>query len=472
MTTDPDPQPRFSWGGAGVVLLAIGVLLYGAVGKAVDGNIQLTDASGRTFTYEGGSMAPYVSLLVILCGAVCATLGMVFGRLERFFNNGVTLFLGLTLLWWLVGGLLWRRDQLSLLDLVTIMLGIAIAAGCVANPPNLGTVRALNWVRDIGAGGSIALSVLMPSIGTVPCRADKCGLFGSMWNGFFLHENSAAPPFLVLLPFAALAPSHWRRGLSVAIVAVLTLGSGSRTAILALLVATAIVVLYPFWRRTGIPFWARCAPMAAFIGSALLFFQLIPIDITGRDWVYNAIRSALHGYGAIFGAGSPALVQGSGGWVAGDHGQAPHLLLQLGVVGFLLFGLALLWFIRLGRTTHWQHLMAAGILLVPSSRFLTETGLEFSTRTMEFAITCLVMGLLPAAPWPGPDDLDRTRLGRAQDAVARLHILRQDHPEDRDLAAAGQHLDGALEVRQGPTGLRHDQQHTTALAEQRPDLRP
>lgn len=158
---------------------------------------------------------------------------------------------------------------------------------------------------------------------------------------------------------------------------------------------------------------------------------MLPVQITGRDWVYEAIAEGMTGYAAVFGPGAPALVQGTGGWVVGEHGQAPHVLLQLGWVGFVLFLLAMIALVRFWGTVRADHLLGFGILLVPASRFLTEPSLMFSTRTVEFVAICLSMTLL-ATPWTR----DRPRaqekaLESLRSSIDNLVVVDENGSQDR-----------------------------------------
>lgn len=467
------PEKGFSWGGAGLVLLATSVIAYAALGKIIDGNVQIQDSTGRTLVYEGGSVGATLALLLVLAGAGCAVIGFLTGRLQRLLGSAFTVSLGLCLAWWLLGSVLLRRGDLGPVGLVVIGLGFVIALGVVASPPNRGTLLALNVTRDVAVVGSIALSLLLPSIGTLPCRADKCGVFGSMWTGFFFHENVAASAPLILLPLAVIYRAPWKRWAAFLLLAVLVLGSGSRTALLALAVAGALLILLPRWRRSGLPIWAAWAPLAAFVTSALFYLRVIPIELTGRDWVYSAVAGAMHGYAGVFGPGSPELAKGTGGWVVGEHGQAPHVLLQLGWVGFFLFLGAMVGFVRLAETRRPDHLLGAGVLLVPASRFVTEPSLMFETRTMEFAAMCLAMGLLASSMGhhrEGPRE--RTYLA-LQGALKAMNIIGNEGAEDghsglgERVEGREQFLDVGLTRRDDEHRRGREQEDAVGVAHQR-----
>lgn len=411
-----------SWGGAGVALLAASVLAYAALGKIVDGNIQIEDASGRSIVYEGGSVGTYAALLLLMVAAGCAALGLMTGRLGRLVGSAFTVGMGVCLLWWLMGSAMWRRGDLSLVELALVPIGVLIAAGAVVDPPNYGTMRALNLIRDVGAAGAIGVSVLLPQVGAVACRADKCGVFGSMWTGYFMHENAASGVFIVLLPLAVTYRRLWPRLVACALVGVLVAGSGSRTALLAFAVAVGFLAVHTLLTRVGLPLVVTAAPVAAYAVSAAFLFGLIPISLTGRDWIYDAIVTSLSGYAAVFGPGSPALIRQTGGWVIGEHGQAPHVLLQLGWVGFVLFGATLVALIRYTGSRRMSHILGVAMVMVPAARFVTESALLFETRTMEFVALCLAMSML-ASPGESRGRSDPRELDALRAAAADLSIL-------------------------------------------------
>lgn len=421
---------QFAWGGAGLVLLASSVVVYAAVSKVVDGSVQLQDSTGRTFVAEGGSTGSTAALLLLLFSASCAVMGILSGRLGRLLGTRFTVAMGLCLAWWLVGSVLWRRGDMPVQEFLTVPLGILVALGCVCSPPDRSALVALNLLRDVAAGSAIVFSLVVPSLGTLPCRVEKCGVFGSMWTGFFHHENAAASAVLILLPLVVIYRTRKRQLFSVVLVALLVLGSGSRTAILTLLVASAFIVIYPRWQRAGLPRWATWSPLLAYLVSTLFYLDLIPVDLTGRDWVYGAIDDAMVGYAAVFGAGSPALAQGTGGWVVGEHGQAPHVLLQLGWVGFGIFLFALGALPRFTGSVRFTHLVGAAAVIIPASRFVTEPSLMFSTRTMEFVSLCLAMGLL-ATPWERPRQTPEDRsVALLQSAIRRMRVADEEHADD------------------------------------------
>lgn len=420
----PASRAHFSWGGAGVTLLATSVIAYASLGKVVDGNVQIQDATGRNLVYEGGSVGTWVALLLLFLGAGCAALGFLTGRVQRLTGSVVTVILGLCLAWWTLGALLIRRHDQGTAALVLTVLGFVIALGAVADPPNRGTMRNLNMVREVAVLGSIGLSLALPAIGTLPCRADKCGAFGSMWTGFFYHENAAASAPLLLLPLAVAYRRPWRRWASFVALAVLVLGSGSRTALVALLVGGLVILLLPGWRSRGLPAWVVWAPVSAYVLSSLFYLDVVPVDLTGRDWVYEAIADVMTGYGGLFGPGSQALAQGTGGWVVGEHGQAPHVLLQLGWVGFVLFLMAMVALTRYQRSKHPQHILASALALVSASRFVTEPSLMFETRTMEFVGVCLLLSLLASPPNSRRPDTATAYRRSLREALDSVDIVR------------------------------------------------
>lgn len=440
--------PGRSWGGASVCLLALSLLAYAALGKVVDGNIQIEDAAGRTYIYEGGSVGSTLALLLLAAAFGAACMALVVGRTARLAGSGFTILMGLCMAWWLVGSGVWRRGSADPVELLLVPVGVLLALGAVMDPPRMSDLRFLNVLRDVGAVGALGVSVLMPALGQLPCRSDKCGLFGSMWTGFFYHENVAATSFIILLPLAVIYRYRWQQAMAVSLVAVLVAGSGSRTAYLALAAAVGFLVLYPWWMRSGVPRLVRSLSVVAYALSTLLFLDVLPLDLTGRDWVFGAIRDSLTGYGSVFGPGSPELSARTGGWIVGEHGLAPHLLLQLGIVGFVLFGMGLIAFAAKPRSVRFANVLGAAFVLVPVSRSLTEPGLMFQTRTMDFLALVLAMSLLSLDPVTPPAREDKAeRLRALGELVQRLRLVDENSADHGSVGAhdraeaAGQFVD-------------------------------
>ncbi len=388
------PHDRSLYATAPIPLLVISALAYGALGKLVDGNLQLTDNMGRNVVQSNGNIGSYVSILLLFVAVAIATVGLFAGDRSRTSNGGTNFWLITMLGWWVICVVIYQAESPGIIGLLSPVMAFVLMVGVVSYPPNDRSLLAVNIIRDVGAAGAILISSWAPNIGSLPCRVDKCGLFGSMWTGFAYHENSAAAGFILLLPLSLLYRARWRQGVAVALVIVLTLGSGSRTSIVGVAAVVAFMVLAPRWERRGaVPLYARAFPLLAFLISGLIYLGLISVELTGRDIVYKGIRDATTGYAAFFGPGGLVVERATGGYVTGEHGQFPHVLANSGWVGVALFFFAMLSFLA-QRRHDMRSVVATGLLLVAATRFVSEPGWTLSARSIEFASMVLVVSLL------------------------------------------------------------------------------
>ncbi|CAM3964723.1 hypothetical protein JAAN108728_04660 [Janibacter anophelis] len=383
--------------GGGIIFLAAAtVLLYGLLGKVIDGRTEVTDSVGRTHVYEGGNVGATVALLCLFLAAIGGLAQIVSTRLPRArVGSAFGWCLILLFVWWAFVDFL-RRDGIMPLVQGPI-IGSILLLGVLVSPPTLRLLPALNALRDVMVAASIAFSVLSPQFGQAPCREDKCGTFGTLWTGLFSNENAASSQLLLLTP-ALVVASRPRFVLSTALLGVFVLGTGSRTSIAALAIATCLIVLVRIraGNRTGdisaAPLAVRAIPFLALLASLLVFLTIGQGELTGRGTIYEFVRSKLvHGVDLVLGPGPDAMEGVLGGFVVSEHGQAPYLLVNLGIPGLVIFGLAMAALMTVGR---WSLARSVGLIMMitAASRFVTEVGMPLNPRTMEFVALLTAAG--------------------------------------------------------------------------------
>ncbi|KGN34978.1 hypothetical protein N802_00255 [Knoellia sinensis KCTC 19936] len=413
-------------------MLTASAFAYAVIGKVIDGNIQVPDQVGRLHVMAGGATATLVSLGLIAAAILCAGFGIVqglrIGRSPSFFSVAMLLLI----VWWFVGLVLLRPVQLSLDQAVLAGAAVVMVVGVIMSPPVDRTLVILNVIRDAMVAGSLAFSLLRPAQGQLPCREDKCGVFGGMYTGFYFHENVAASGVLLLMPALLVARSRLYVLAAIAGLGTLVLATGSRTGILTFVLGV-FVVIYGQWRMEDDegelvnpwPRWplpVRALPLLAFAGSSYLFLSAADDELTGRGVVYSGIRDAMTGAELIFGGGTDVVERISGGWVMGEHGQAPHLLVHAGIVGMLVFTFAMVASMLMKHPTRSQF-MGLGFLIVASSQFVTEPGWELAVRSVDFVSILITTGLMATGAVVAVGKIP-SRLGNARDssvAVANPH---------------------------------------------------
>ena len=394
---------HLGYGGLAVSLLALGVVLSSLASRLVDGARLRTDSHGTSILVESGNTGGLVGTGLMLLGTGCAGLALLTALRTRpavsTFGVAIAVLIG----WWAVAVTLFQPSSLSVPEVVTVACGAVLAFGVLAAPPTMRVVQHLDLLRDVTAVALLLFAFLLPHLGQLPCRPDKCGVFGSLLTGFTLQENTAASMIALFVPLIAAQPSMRRRVFSIGVATLLVLGTGSRTALAVL----AVSVLYTWHsgrsERVGatkpLMMW-RALPLTAFLASTALFYVADPGTLTGRGLLYVAMRAQLDGIALLIGSGPETMERAAfflGGFtVAGEHGQAPHLLVMTGLIGWSLFALALLTLIR---ATDWspRRRIALGLALAAAVQGLTEPAWMLEVRTPGFVSALLAAGLMCTA---------------------------------------------------------------------------
>lgn len=415
-----------SWGGVAAVLFLVSALGYPVVGRLVDGAHLVYDSLGRaSILVEGKANTAFgVGLFAAAVGA--SAIAAWVARRSRH-GSAASFLLQILVLWWAVlSVLIPRKEGLGAADLV-IVGAIPLVIGMVTAPPTLTTARRINLVRDVFATAQFVYPFLSPQTASLPCREDKCGIFGGMHTGFYTQENSGIAAISLLLPLAATS-SPKRLAYSSIVAILVALASGSRTGLVSVLLATllAVYIRHRFLhgaRQARLPLVLLLAPAVATGISLALFLFADPTALTGRGAVYAANLNALQGPALWYGVPWNTVEVASNGYLISDHGQTSHIFARSGLVGFLLWALAILMPLR-RRRYGLEETIGLAILSAGAARMLTESTFELEARSSGFLALLLVAGYL-ATParglvrpdWPAP------RVLKAYAATALLTVV-------------------------------------------------
>jgi len=219
---------------------------------------------------------------------------------------------------------------------------------------------AIGWVFGLLMVGSLAMSVLVPSIGV-----DE-GVHAGAWSGLWGEKNTlggnAARAALVFAALAARGPkARWWWMSLLGLAALLAVASTSKTGVVALLAGLAVFVGALAARRDARAFVAIAgfaAVAAIFLGTALIADPGSVLELLGRDasltgrtdiWALalDAIRDhpwTGYGYGAFWSQleGPSFWIREATDWtVPSAHSGWLELMLALGVGGALVVAVAL-----------------------------------------------------------------------------------------------------------------------------------
>lgn len=405
----PTGQAGQSWlsaldGGIVVWLLLVGALGYAMAGRLLAGLRITYDQFERPIIETTTNVHTYVGLGFF--GLACVlSLFLAFAVRPGRAACAFVLLVQALVVWWAVMSVVVPRTSgiVPVLTLGALPLVLAVAAA----PPSDRSLRLISISIDIFAVCHLAYSYLNPELAQFPCRSDKCGVLGSMYSGFFTQENVAPEIMALFLPAAVAARSGRRCAVSLGLAAIVALTSGSRTGLLSVATSIACVLIVrhlvtrrPVVRVAAALLWL---PLVTCVVSLAVFLLAAPEALTGRGVVYRAIREALTGPALLYGVDWDVVQTATDGYLAGEHGQASHIVARAGVVGLAIWLLALYALPRV-RMMDRSRLIGLSIMLTATVGMVTEPRFELDARSPSFAVLLLTVGLM-AVRLPG-------RLGR------------------------------------------------------------
>lgn len=397
-----------SWGGRAIVLLGASVVLSAFLTRVVDGTMQRTDKTGERYLVSGGTVGQTLGAAMVLAAVVCAVIAIASARGSTSVGSWYSRWMLAAVAWWIACALVLRLEWASLRNWYECAAAVLIAIAAIKAPPTRKTLLTLTHLLNFTVISLLAYGFANPGQ-QLPCRADKCGIFDSLFTGYLFQENSAARLVVLLIPVAWVVPSRAYLAFTLAGSGVFVFATGSRTSELTYLVAVAAVLWLRWVHRDGEPdsvrvYWVlRIAPLAFLLGSLYAFLFATGSSLTDRGAIYAGIRERLTGWSLLVGSGPDTVENLRLGFrPSGEHGQVPHLLAQAGVPMVILFGAALA---ALLIGSRWSTLQATafGLLLVTSTQFITEPPVVLEVRSMPFALLLLTVGLfIPRESAPDP----------------------------------------------------------------------
>lgn len=393
-----------SWGGRALVALALSVVLAGLLSRVVDDTVQRFDPSVGRYLVSEGTTGRNIGLVLVAVAGAIAVHAIIDALIQRGGRQTIGPYAGLTLagiVWWAIATAIHRDMDQALMAEAGIAVLITVAV--VLSPPNERTLLSLTHVVNFAAAAGLLFAALNPET-QIECRPDKCGIFGQLFTGFLYQENGAARLVLLLLPVAVVVRSRGYFTLTVALAVTYVAATGSRTSILALvLVVAAMLIVRRVIRRRGdverVPFLLRAAPLGALVLSTWFLMVSEHREFTGRGEIWARLRDTITGYDAILGPGPGTvgeLVLAYGARAFGEHGQAPHMLVNSGVIGLAIMALALC---AVAFKKRWDTYSVFGLLLllVAATQFITEPAWELNIRSMSFVCMIASAGLFAAS---------------------------------------------------------------------------
>ncbi|HSP60067.1 MAG TPA: O-antigen ligase family protein [Ornithinimicrobium sp.] len=327
-----------------VVVLAATFPLVQLVKTVVDRATTVRDATGTVHFVSDGRAAQLVQLGAgVLAAAVATHLLVRSLRAGTFQVTSWSLLAFFVLLAEVVRG----RSEPSTLVYGGLTLLVLLAAGVVRLDAR--AVGRVGTVAGLTALSAVLFAVLDPVRGWAACRADKCTPAGGLLRGYFPQENVLGMFLAALLPAVAFIDRPLWRRTSLALVVAAILLTGSRTA-----VAVTVLALWSYAvvrrratrsRHGDAAKVVGALPLLTFVVSGVLVFSLPDMALTGRGLIFRVVREAWLDQ-PLLGPGREALYDAyyssmANWYLAHEHGQGAYVLGQAGVVGVLLFLLAL-----------------------------------------------------------------------------------------------------------------------------------
>jgi len=238
------------------------------------------------------------------------------------------------------------------------------------------------------------------------CRDDKCTISGSLLTSFFQSENALSLYVLTTIFFIRFLERNWQRWSGYLLAFILTYFSGSR---LGLAVVVIVVLLLVFNKR----FVLVISPLVAMIVSATLFFLGRGSDITGRGFIFSAVKEIWLA-NPIFGVGPNASQTAfEKGMVIGfipynEQTEVAHLLAHYGLLVTMVFVGMILILLRSSSTILGDQALFSLVapFLIASLAFVTESPASFTIDCPSFWVLSLLFAKVDFADSAGFEGVD------------------------------------------------------------------
>jgi hypothetical protein len=388
-----------AWGGRAIVLLAVSYVTSSLLTRLVDGAEFVTEPTGEHSILVTGTVGKTLGFVIVAAAIACAVaaIGTRTGPLKVGSWYGRW---ALALVAWGLACAVGLRLQIGdAWQWIESTCAAVLAIAVIASPPNRRTLLNLAHLLNLTVASLLLYSFIHPDQ-QLPCRADKCGIFGSLFIGYLFQENAAARLVVLLIPTAWVIPSRTYLAATLIGAGIWVGATGSRTSYSTYGVAVLAVLVLRWANRTcdRSP-WRpnaaiRAIPIIMLTVSTWAFLTAAGDDFTGRGRIWQGIRNALAGWGLVTGSGPETVSHLQIGFFpVGEHGQAPHLLVNTGAPGLIFFALALA---SIMVKREWSPTQATTLVLALclSTQFVTEVALTMDTRTIPYALLLLSIGLM------------------------------------------------------------------------------
>jgi hypothetical protein len=378
-----------------LALAASGPFSYFA-SSFVDHAQKVRDSSGQLVWTSDGDAARLISIVFAFV-ELCLAIYLLASRRRKEESLGRAQMFFIASAWAIVLAGALRYPQTS----ISSIFHFATAALCLAP-----LARGLDWtsLRSLAIVGrlvymtNIAYFLLFDNAAN-ECRSDKCSIVGALVRGYFPHENTLAMYVCLLLPFSFNSRAKYL-AMDVVATAFLVASTGSRIGIgmwiiaLIALLAARHLARPQTWRLVGsVAPLMRLLPTIGLAASLFVYLFSSPLELTGRGFIYALTLDEVKKHWLI-GPGREILQvaydqgRSAGFLIAHEHGEAPYLLTNGGVLAFSLFALATM-ALCVSRTP----LLAVMAGAPASIAFVTEPVWEFSTRSPLFFSLALTVAL-------------------------------------------------------------------------------
>jgi hypothetical protein len=376
-----------------VILLLLWIPSTSVVGRLVDGAVRVTARDGSIAWVSNGSAGRYLGY-AFLVGCLVFSVHVILSASRA---RGVTIqpatalvvMSGMSLVFALVA----RSSSLD--RVASVGSASIILVALVLARPSEHFERRLAIAAFAVLASAVVFLVIFPTIALAPCRIEKCSPFGVLWQSFFPQENNLALYVALCIPIGLGLRARTSQVVFVALAVVLLVGSGSRTGLVAGLIAAlgflaATLIARDAAARAAFArttLWVlRKMPLLFLLGSVWLFFNASSGLFTNRGSIYGV---ALAGWikEPFLGPGREVLRSAYEGGLTGgflvlhEHGESPYLLTNGGIIVFVLFVAALLFWCFKRFSGNAQGVVIAA---VASVSFLTEPIWEISVQSGTF----------------------------------------------------------------------------------------
>lgn len=199
-----------------------------------------------------------------------------------------------------------------------------------------------NWISNylksaivIALFVNVLFSLFYSSRGTFDCRSDKCGIFGTLWGGFFPHENAFAFFILASLTLSFLFEKKWTQNLFVISCLILLLATGSRMALLG-------AAVYGLCKFANDSLLGLLPLLFGLVGTFLFIVNSNYNFLTGRGEIWMTIKSQLGSTSWFYGQGMSSFQTGKSRNIFGfalydEQGTIASQFNRYGIIGVCLF---------------------------------------------------------------------------------------------------------------------------------------